>query len=86
MCVCDCVGVGVIVWVGVGVIKWVRKGVCEWGKGECVCMGAIVCVGVSVWVRRARGSLDGWCMFVWCGQGVSYAGWDWIYMYVGEHF
>ena len=25
---CDCVDVGVIVWVGVGVIAWVRKGVC----------------------------------------------------------
>ena len=25
---CDCVDVGVIVWVGMGVIVWVRKGVC----------------------------------------------------------
>ena len=25
MCGCDCVGVGVIVWVGVSVIAWVRK-------------------------------------------------------------
>jgi len=35
-----------------------------------------VCVFVSAWVRRAQGSLDGWCMFVWCGRGVNYAGWD----------
>ena len=25
MCGCDCVGVGVIVWVGVGVIAWMRE-------------------------------------------------------------
>ena len=30
VCGCDCVGVGVIVWVGVGVIAWVRKGLCGW--------------------------------------------------------
>ena len=42
------------------------------------CVGVIVCVcvGVSGWVRRARGSLDGWCMLVWCGWGVNYVGWD----------
>ena len=45
------------------------------GRGN-VCVGAIVCVCVSAWVRRAQGSLDGWCMFVWCGRGVNYAGWD----------
>ena len=30
VCGCDCVGVGVIVWVGVGVIAWVWKGVSGW--------------------------------------------------------
>ena len=40
-----------------------------------VCGGVCVCVCVSGWVRRARGSLDGWCMFVWCGWGVNYVGW-----------
>ena len=56
---------------------------CGWGSLDCcssVCVCVCVCVsggGVcSVWVRRARGSLDGWCMFVWCGWGVNYAGWD----------
>ena len=28
VCGCDCVSVGVIVWVGVGMIVWVRKEVC----------------------------------------------------------
>ena len=42
----------------------------------CLCVCVCVCVCVSVWVKRARGSLDGWCMFVWCGRGVNYAGWD----------
>ena len=40
---CDCVGVGVIVWVSVGVIAWVRKGVCGCDGLDCyrkvhVCM------------------------------------------------
>ena len=59
---CDCVGVGVIVWVSVGVIAWVRKGMCVWdnldcchkvcvcggerGRGECVCVIACGCVWV----------------------------------------
>ena len=34
-----------------------------------------MCVCVCAWVR-ARRSLDGWCMFVWCEPRVSYAGWD----------
>ncbi len=57
MCVCDCVGVGVMVWVGVGVIAWVRKGVCECYSLKCcckVCMyvggGCVLCVTVWVWV------------------------------------
>ena len=59
VCGCDCVGVGVIVWVGVGVIAWVREGLCGWYSLNCcckVCMyvrGGVwggVCVGVTVWV------------------------------------
>ena len=66
VCGCDCVGVGVIVWVGVSVIAWVWKGVCGWYSLNCcckVCMcvrgggreggregGRGVCVGVTVWV------------------------------------
>ena len=57
MCVCDCVGVGVIVWVGVSVvIAWVRKGVCGWNSLDC-CLKVDVCTcrcvsgegGVCVW-------------------------------------
>ena len=44
MCGCDCVGVGVIVWVGVGVISWVRKGVCGRDSPDC-CRKVCVCVG-----------------------------------------
>ncbi len=48
VCGCDCVGVGVIVWVGVGVIAWVWKGVYGWYSLNCCCK---VCVlGGSVWV------------------------------------
>ena len=59
VCGCDCVGVGVIMWVGVGVIAWVRecvcgtvliaavKYVCVLGEGECGCgcdcVGGYVC-------------------------------------------
>ena len=50
--------------------------------GMCVC----VCVCVGVWVRRARGSLDGWCMFVWSVRGVNYADWNGCTCYVGEAF
>ena len=35
-----------------------------------MCVYVCVCVCVSVWVRRAQGSLDGWCMFVWCVWGL----------------
>ena len=41
---CDCVGVGVIVWVGVGVIAWVRKGLCGWDSLNCCCK-VCMCVG-----------------------------------------
>ena len=56
MCGCDCVGVGVIVWVGVGVIAWVREGLCGWYSLNCCCEvymcagGGGVCVGVTVCV------------------------------------
>ncbi len=47
---CDCVGVGVIVWVGVGVIAWVRKGLCGWYSLNC-CYKVCMCVGGEcVWV------------------------------------
>ena len=46
------------------------------GGRENVCVGAIVCVCVSAWVRRARGILDGLCIFVMCGWVVNYVGWD----------
>ena len=73
MCGCDCVGMGAIVWVDVGVIA-------------CVCVHVCVCVGVCViaFMKRAQGSLDEWCMFVWCGRAVNYVGLGWIYKYVGE--
>ena len=44
MCGCDCVGVGVIVWVGVGVIAWVRKRLCGWYSLNCYCK-VCMCVG-----------------------------------------
>ena len=76
MCVGVTVGVGVIAWVWKGVYGWDSLDCClkvctcvcrgRGEEGECVC----VCVCVSAWVRRVRGSLDGWCMFVWCGQGL----------------
>ena len=60
---CDCVDVGVIVWVGVAVIAWVKKGVggCDGlhcyrkvcvrrGERGRVCMCVCVCVTVWVWV------------------------------------
>ena len=37
-----------------------------------MCEGVVV----IVWVRRGQGSLDGCCMFVRCGQGVNYVGWN----------
>ena len=56
VCGCDCVGVGVIVWVGVGMIAWVWKGVCGWYSLNCCCK-VCMCVkggrgegGVCVWV------------------------------------
>ena len=53
VCGCDCVGVGVIVWVCVGMIVWVRKGVCWWYPLNCCCK-VCMCVGGkcgrSVWV------------------------------------
>ena len=37
----------------------------------CVCVGVIVCVkGCGCDCVRAWGSLDGWCIFVWCGRGL----------------
>ena len=84
-----CVCVGVIAWVRKGVCGWDSLDccpkVCVCGWGECVwgCdwvgvggCGWVWGVGVIAWVRRAWGSLDGWCMFVWCGRGVNYVGWD----------
>ena len=62
MCGFDCVGVDAIVWVDVCCV--------------CVCVGGWVGVGVIAFVRRARDSLDGWCMFVWFGRVVNYVGWD----------
>ena len=58
MCVggCDCVDVGVIVWVGVAVIAWVRKGVCG-------CDGLDCCHSVS---RGERGK-GGGGVCVWGG-------------------
>ena len=54
VCGCDCVGVGVIVWVGVGVIAWVRKGLCGWYSLNCCCK-VCMCVGGGeaggVWVE-----------------------------------
>ena len=53
VCGCDCVGVGVIVWVGVGVIAWVRKGLCGWYSLNCcckVCMYVCRKGGECVWV------------------------------------
>ena len=56
---------------------WVGEG------GMCVLVRLCVWVCMSAWVRRARDSLDGWCMF--CG-GVNYASWDGsTYMWV-RHF
>ena len=49
MCGCDCVGVGVNVWVGVGVIAWVREGLCGWYSLNCCCK---VCMYVC---RRGGG-------------------------------
>ena len=71
MCGCGCDCVGVIVWMCVGVIAWARKAVCG-----CDCVDMCEGVVVIVWVRRGRGSLDGWCMLVWCGRGVNYVGWN----------
>ena len=54
VCGCDCVGVGVIVWVGVGVIAWVRKGLCGWYSLNCCCKVCVSeggeCEGECVWV------------------------------------
>ena len=50
VCGCDCVGVGVIVWVGVGVIAWVWKGVCGWYSLNCCCKVCVLGGGGSVWV------------------------------------
>ena len=47
---CDCVGVGVIVWVGVGVIAWVRKGLCGWYSLNCCCKVCMCVGGECVWV------------------------------------
>ena len=72
---CDCVDVGVIVWVHVGVIAWVRKGVCG-------CDGLDCCLKVCV--RRGGGEGEGECVcggrrggdcvgvgvIVWVGVGV----------------
>ena len=44
VCGCDCVSVGVIVWVGVGVIAWVWKGVCGRYSLNCCCK-VCMCVG-----------------------------------------
>ena len=41
---CNCVGVGLIVWVGVDVIAWARKGVCGWYSPNCCCK-VCMCVG-----------------------------------------
>ena len=48
--------------------------------GVIVCVHACVRACVNACVRR--GSLDGWCMFGWCGRG----GLGWIYMYVSVAF
>ena len=48
---CDCVDVGVILWVGVGVIAWVRKGLCGWDSLDC-------CLKVCTSVCQGRG--EGW--------------------------
>ena len=44
---------------------------------DCVCVCACICVCVGVGViafMRAQGSLDEWCMFVWCGWVDNYVG------------
>ena len=46
---CDCVDVGVILWVGVGVIAWVRNGVRGWYSLNCCCK-VCMCVSGGVWV------------------------------------
>ena len=67
VCGCDCVGVGVIVWVDVGVIAWVWKGVCGWYSLSCCCK---VCMCVGGWGGGREGVWGGLCVgvIVWvCG-------------------
>ena len=82
---CDCVGVGVIVWLGVGVIAWVWKGVCGRYSLNCCCK-VCVCQGRGGGGRgwREGGSVGGsvgGCdcvgvgVIVWVGVGVI--AWVW---------
>ena len=71
VCGCDCVGVGVIVWVGVGIIAWVRKGLCGWNSLNCCCK-VFMCVGGGGSVGGSVCGCDcvGVGVIVWVGVGV----------------
>ena len=64
VCGCNCVGVGVIVWVDVDVIAWVWKGVCEWYSLNCCCKVCMCVVGVGGEGGREGGSVGGVCVGV----------------------
>ena len=62
--------------------------VCGWCerctfKASCAALVAVrtICLAVGI-VQKLRSFvtpteyIDRWCMFVWCGRGANYAGWD----------